>query len=339
MASQLRRMNHGRYTPWQFPAVLAGATFATATTHTSSCKEDALPDGDSRVVPLAVTRREPSEGKDATPAMVFIHGLDSWRGTWRQPADALQQRGIRSLAVDLRGHGESPLGSAEDFGPRALAADVRAAVCRAGLLKGGARIVLVGHSMGGLVAMHYAAAYPQDLAALVIEDIDCVPWGDPLPTAEDLKRRREFNRQFSSWEACRQELVSFGYAEKRVNAWRLESPPRVFDRGDGGVWSAINPYAQHLATATVGNSAENWKAWQAVAAARICCGEDAFPVHLFVAGKHGCCSWDEIPGGVHDMASSLPGLQVRTFLDAFHSIHNTALAEFLDVVEIIARAC
>ena len=36
----------------------------------------------------------------------------------------------------------------------------------------GQRVVFCGHSMGGRVAMAYAAKYPEDIAALIIEDID-----------------------------------------------------------------------------------------------------------------------------------------------------------------------
>jgi len=64
------------------------------------------------------------------PLVVFVHGLDSWSGTWHGAATALAARGIPSLAVDLRGHGQSPMGDPADFGPAQLAADVRAALLR-----------------------------------------------------------------------------------------------------------------------------------------------------------------------------------------------------------------
>jgi len=185
--------------------------------------------------------------------------------------------------------------------------------------------------------MRYAAEYPQDLAALVIEDIDCVPWGEPSPTEEDLQRRRHFNRRFPSWEACRSELISFGYAEKRVDSWLVEDPPRVFKVGGGNeVWSALNPLAQHLATDTVGNAVDGFGALHRIAAAHPC-GMGEFPVHLFVAGQHGCCSWDALPGGIHDMCSVVPGTRATHFPIASHSIHNTARGPFLDSLEEIVR--
>merc|ERR1712113_1212938 len=101
--------------------------------------------------------------------------------------------------------------------------------------------------------------------------------------------------------------------------WRQEIPPRVFDHSEGGVWSAINPHAQHLATVTVGNSNNGLESLSRLAAARAS-GKADFPIHLLVAGK-GVCDWDALPGGVHDMGSLLPGLKVEKFPAAFHSIH------------------
>mmetsp|Transcript_53349 Transcript_53349/g.155466 ORF Transcript_53349/g.155466 Transcript_53349/m.155466 type:complete len:368 (+) Transcript_53349:43-1146(+) len=319
--------------------LLLGMTFAVGTGHAATCAEQRQDDEEvaARTVPLAITRREASGNKG--PVLVFIHGLDSWRGTWRRPADELASRGFASISLDLRGHGESPLGAPCDFGPRQLAADVRAAVRQAGLLDGGARIALVGHSMGGMVAMRYAAEYPQDLAVLVIEDIDCVPWGEPPPSKNDLKRIQRYNRHCSSMEACQAELVSFGYSKGRVQGWLVENPPRLFEHPTGGVWSAINPHAQHLATDTVGNRLDAYEALQHIAAARACCKGD-FKVHLLVAGQGDLPEQADkfLPGGIHDMCAIMPGLVVSEFPQANHSIHNTALMDLVDAVERILLA-
>ena len=61
--------------------------------------------------------------------------------------------GYPAIALDLRGHGESPLGNPADFNAMTLAADVLDAVRAAGINK----YVLVGHSMGGRIAMRVAA--------------------------------------------------------------------------------------------------------------------------------------------------------------------------------------
>ena len=109
------------------------------------------------------------------PTTVLVHGLDSSKETWKGVLSELARRGYPALAVDLRGHGESPFGPPEDFSAPALAQDVWAAVEAHGV---SGPVVLVGHSMGGRVAMRMAAidaARPPEaarLAAVVIEDMD-----------------------------------------------------------------------------------------------------------------------------------------------------------------------
>jgi pimeloyl-ACP methyl ester carboxylesterase len=68
------------------------------------------------------------------------------------------------------------MGDESDFTAQQLALDVRNAVLAHGIQK---PFVLVGHSMGGRVAMRYAADYGDDLAALVIEDMDTSPRTPP----------------------------------------------------------------------------------------------------------------------------------------------------------------
>ena len=86
------------------------------------------------------------------PTTVLVHGLDSSKQTWEGVLSELATLGLPAVAVDLRGHGESP--HAGDFRPEALASDVIAATERLGLRP---PFVLVGHSMGGRVAMRLAA--------------------------------------------------------------------------------------------------------------------------------------------------------------------------------------
>jgi len=92
----------------------------------------------------------------------------------------LASRGYPALALDLRGHGESPFGPPDDFGAETLARDVWDAVAAHGVR---GPVVLVGHSMGGRVAMRAATlpeasrterhhGAPPYLGAVVIEDMD-----------------------------------------------------------------------------------------------------------------------------------------------------------------------
>lgn len=96
--------------------------------------------------------------------LVVIHGLFGSADNWRSHAKAWQAV-RRVIAVDLRNHGRSPhlagMGYAEQ------AEDVVALLDRLGLEKAH----LLGHSMGGKVAISVARQYPQRVASLIVADI------------------------------------------------------------------------------------------------------------------------------------------------------------------------
>lgn len=105
-------------------------------------------------------------GRIDAPAIVLLHGLRGFSGTWRTLAAALCGR-YRLFALDQRGRGESDWDSGCNYYTDAYLADLETVVDWFGL----GRFVLVGHSMGGTTSYVYASRHPQRVAALVIEDI------------------------------------------------------------------------------------------------------------------------------------------------------------------------
>lgn len=104
---------------------------------------------------LAVAR----VGAGGAVPIVLVHGFGGDRKAWLFNQDALSA-GRPVLAVDLPGHGESgPPG--EDATPAALARDVAAAV-------GTGPVHLVGHSLGGAVALRMAEAEPGRVRSLTL---------------------------------------------------------------------------------------------------------------------------------------------------------------------------
>lgn len=116
--------------------------------------------------PLA-HRRWPAAG-DARhrPPVLLLHGIGGGREAWGDAGSAtgpaVAGAGFEALAVDFPGYGLSP--PIEPFDLAALARSVTALVD--GLGRGPA--VLVGHSMGGMVAQELAARAPDRVAALVL---------------------------------------------------------------------------------------------------------------------------------------------------------------------------
>lgn len=105
-------------------------------------------------------------GDPAKPALVLLHGLRGYSGTWRNLARALADR-FHMIAFDARGRGESDWDQGRNYYTDAYVSDLEAVVAAFGLT----RFTLIGHSMGGTTSYVYASQNPERLDALVIEDI------------------------------------------------------------------------------------------------------------------------------------------------------------------------
>src|SRR3954447_15995242 len=105
-------------------------------------------------------------GKAGMPAVVCLHGYTSSAQAFNSLARHLQDR-FHVLAMDVRGHGESEWSPSGAYEYTDQASDLAAFVDRLEL----PRFALIGTSMGGIIAMTYAADHAERLTALVINDI------------------------------------------------------------------------------------------------------------------------------------------------------------------------
>jgi esterase len=126
-------------------------------------------------------------GGDGLP-VVILHGLfgssQNWAGMGRRLAD----RG-RVCAVDLRNHGDSP--HAVPHSLDACVEDLRAWADR----RAAGPLCLVGHSMGGLVAMGFALRHPAATAGVAAIDV--------APRAYPAGHQRELQALRTDLSACR----------------------------------------------------------------------------------------------------------------------------------------
>jgi pimeloyl-ACP methyl ester carboxylesterase len=113
-------------------------------------------------------------GDPADPPMVLLHGLGDDARDWDVVLPALAAN-HRVYAVDLRGHGRSSHPGRYSF--ELMRDDVIGFLEATGV----GRCVLVGHSMGGTVAILLAEAAPQLITHLILEDVTA-------PRPGDLKR-------------------------------------------------------------------------------------------------------------------------------------------------------
>ena len=96
------------------------------------------------------------------PVLLLIHGMAGSLATWRSVIDPLT-RNATVLAVDLPGHGSSSPGGG-DYSLGSLAAGLRDVLTALGH----DRATLVGHSLGGGIAMQFAYQFPEMTERLVL---------------------------------------------------------------------------------------------------------------------------------------------------------------------------
>jgi pimeloyl-ACP methyl ester carboxylesterase len=115
------------------------------------------------------------------PPLLILHGLFGSGMNWRRIArDLGAQR--RVLSVDLRNHGASPWAGTMSY--EDMAGDVAALIDRLGL----ERPAVLGHSMGGKVAMTLALTDPGRVERLIVADIAPVNYGDRFSSFTDAMR-------------------------------------------------------------------------------------------------------------------------------------------------------
>ena len=95
--------------------------------------------------------------------VVLLHAFASQSGSWSHTAEALAQQGFRVIAPDLRGHGRS------DWTPTYSLADFEDDLSDLLDALGLGAINLIGHSLGGHLALKLATHQPERIRRLVIE--------------------------------------------------------------------------------------------------------------------------------------------------------------------------
>jgi len=166
---------------------------------------------------------------DAGPSLILLHGLFGSSANWGSIARALGGQ-FRVIVPDLRNHGRSPHAEPMDYA--AMAEDVQALIDTLGL----ERPLVVGHSMGGKVAMRLALASPGEVAGIGVVDIAPVAYDHDFSDvfagfeAVDLaaiRERAEADRQmaaFVSDAAVRAFLLQNLVHEAERWRWRLNLP-------------------------------------------------------------------------------------------------------------------
>jgi pimeloyl-ACP methyl ester carboxylesterase len=118
--------------------------------------------------------------------LVLLHGKNFCAATWEGTIPALRDAGYRVIVPDQIGFCKSTKPAAYQFGFHQLAANTHALLASIGV----ERPIILGHSMGGMLALRYALMYPRDMAGLVVVNpIGLEDWkakGVPIATVDQL---------------------------------------------------------------------------------------------------------------------------------------------------------
>ena len=126
------------------------------------------------------------EGQANGRTVVALHGKNFCAATWETTIRALVKAGYRVIAPDQIGFCKSSKPDRYQFGLHQLAANTHALLQQLGISKA----VIMGHSMGGMLAFRYALMYPQETEALVaVNPLGFEDWkaeGVPVVTIDQL---------------------------------------------------------------------------------------------------------------------------------------------------------
>lgn len=242
--------------------------------------------------------RELGEGQP----MVILHGLFGFSDNWQTHAKKLAEF-YRVILVDLRNHGHSEW--SDEFSYDLMADDLHELFADLGLKK----VILLGHSMGGKVAMLFAQKYQTFLDKLIVVDIGVKAYpmhhqhilaGMHAIDLDKIKVRSEAEeilKQHIDSEGVRQFLLKNLYwKEKGQLAWRMNLS--VLEREMENILSALPEKEVMLPT-------------------------------LFIRGELSNYILDEDFDHIEEL---FPDSDLVTINGAGHWVHAEAADEFMDVV-------
>ncbi len=124
-------------------------------------------------------------GNEAAPPLILIHGGRDHCRSWDAVALSLRAH-FHVMAPDLRGHGDSDWAKGSSYSLSDYVYDVTRLLRAASVHQ----TAIVGHSMGGMIALMYAGAYPDQVSRLAVLDGVTVVPGSP---------RKPIHQRITEW--------------------------------------------------------------------------------------------------------------------------------------------
>lgn len=137
------------------------------------------------------------DGDPSAPPILLLHGITSFGGTWQWFVPELAER-FRVLRLDFRGHGHSARSEGE-YSSSGYVSDAVAALEQVA----GQPCVVMGHSLGGVIAAALTQRHPDLLRGAILED---PPLGLAPSTDADAPSPLEGNSLLDGFKLMRQTI-------------------------------------------------------------------------------------------------------------------------------------
>lgn len=166
-------------------------------------------------------------GHEGQPAVLLLHMMPATRESWRAFSEKLNAAGFQTVAIDLRGHGESAGGPKgyKAFSDAEHQASINDAAAAIDFLrvKNPAKIFIVGASIGANLALQFAAEHADDIEGAVLLSPGLDYRG--LRTEPFISRLREGKRAY--------------FAASRDDPYSAETVEELFAKTPAGIKKEI----------------------------------------------------------------------------------------------------
>jgi esterase len=157
--------------------------------------------------------------------VIILHGLFGSLDNWQSFSNQLSMNGYQVITVDLRNHGRS--GHSNEFNYAVMAADIKELIENLHLNKP----VLLGHSLGGKVAMVTANNYPAIVLGIIVVDI--APRYYPLHHMLILEAFKSINLADVTSRKHADQLMSVTIDDVRIRQFLLKN---LYRTDNGFAW-------------------------------------------------------------------------------------------------------
>jgi pimeloyl-ACP methyl ester carboxylesterase len=149
--------------------------------------------------------------------VVLLHGKNFCGAYWGQTAKVLAEKGYRVIVPDQIGFGKSSKPDMLQYTFQLLASATRAVLDSVGVGK----VIVLGHSMGGMVATRFALLYPERIEKFILEDpIGLEDWQLKVPyQGVDAWFEQELKQNYDSLKKYEVESYYHGTWSPAYDQW------------------------------------------------------------------------------------------------------------------------